>query len=235
MVVMRYVDNLIKWGDSLFAQNTRDSIYEAIQYYILADQIWGRKPVVLPALNPEQDQSYDGLWHNDLNGFGNAQVQLENAFPLAVSGKVPTRGATGASVHTTGQTAYFCTPANPTLFAYYDTIADRLYKIRHCMNIEGQVEQLALFGPPIDPGLLIEAAAEGVDLSSVLGDMGAAVPHYRFGSMFAKALELCSEVRRRRGADSAGKIRCRRDGAVAFGTRDLRIARGSPAQANADR
>ena len=32
-VVMRYVDNLIKWGDSLFAQNTRDSIYEAIQYY----------------------------------------------------------------------------------------------------------------------------------------------------------------------------------------------------------
>src|ERR1019366_2236025 len=86
-------------------------------------------------------------------------------------------------------------PGNPTLLAYYDTVADRLYKIRHCMNIQGQVEQLALFSPPINPALLVAAAAAGVDLSSVLNDINAAVPHYRFTGMMAKALELCSEVR----------------------------------------
>jgi len=63
------------------------------------------------------------------------------------------------------------------------------------MNIQGQVEQLPLFAAPIDPGLLVSAAAAGVDLSSVLGDIGAAVPHYRFTFMFSRAMELCGEVR----------------------------------------
>jgi hypothetical protein len=34
-------------------------------------------------------------------------------------------------------------------------VADRLFKIRHCMNIEGVVRPLALFDPPIDPGMLV--------------------------------------------------------------------------------
>ena len=35
------------------------------------------------------------------------------------------------------------------------TVADRLFKIRHCMNIQGVVRQLPLFEPPIDPALLV--------------------------------------------------------------------------------
>ena len=60
-VVMKYLDNLIKWGDYLFRQNTRESIYEAIQTYILADQILGRKPVTLPAVGTVLDQTYSEL------------------------------------------------------------------------------------------------------------------------------------------------------------------------------
>lgn len=200
-VVMRYIDNLIAWGDNLFAQNTRESIYEAIQIYILADQTLGRKPTVIPQPGTIQDLTFQQLATDGINQLGDAQVRLENAFPLAISGKVPTRGKSGSSVLGTAiQTSYFCTPSNPTLSRYYDTVADRLYKIRHCMNIQGQVEQLPLFAAPIDPGLLVAAAAAGVDLSSVLGDMGAAVPHYRFTYMFSKAMELCAEVRSLGGA-----------------------------------
>ena len=47
------------------------------------------------------------------------------------------------------------------MLGYWDTVADRLYKIRHCMNIEGVVRQLALFEPPIDPGALVKAVAGG--------------------------------------------------------------------------
>jgi hypothetical protein len=68
------------------------------------------------------------------------------------------------------------------------------------MNIQGQVEQLPLFAPPINPGLLVAAAAAGVDLSSVLNDINAAVPYYRFTFMLSKALELCAEVRTLGGA-----------------------------------
>ena len=38
-VVMAYLDNLIAWGDSLFAQNTREAINEATQIYIFANDI----------------------------------------------------------------------------------------------------------------------------------------------------------------------------------------------------
>jgi hypothetical protein len=199
-VVMKYLDNLIKWGDYLFRQNTRESIYEAIQIYILADQILGEKPITLPPLGTVLDQTYSELVKDKINLMGNAQVQLENAFPFSVTGsaigKSSHKRPTGSSVLSTAiSTPYFCTPRNTTLLGYYDTVADRLYKIRHCMNIQGQVEQLPLFAPPISPGLLEAAEAAGVDLSSVLNDINAAVPYYRFTFMLSKAFELCGELR----------------------------------------
>ena len=66
---------------------------------------------------------------------------------------------------------------------YWDTVADRLFKIRHCMNIEGVVRELPLFEPPIDPALLVQAAAQGIDLSSVLNDLSAPLPFYRFSTL----------------------------------------------------
>jgi hypothetical protein len=63
------------------------------------------------------------------------------------------------------------------------------------MNIQGQVEQLPLFSPLINPALLVQATAAGVDLNSVLNDVNAPNPNYRFSIMVQKALELCAEVR----------------------------------------
>ena len=56
---------------------------------------------------------------------------------------------------------YFAIPKNEKLLSYWDTVADRLFKIRHGMNIEGVRRSLALFEPPIDPALLVRAAAAG--------------------------------------------------------------------------
>jgi hypothetical protein len=197
-VVMKYVDNLIAWGDQLFVQNTRESINEAIQLYILADEILGPKPITIPEPGVVRARTYNELAaqlaKDNNDAFGNAKVTLENAFPFVVSG---TASSSGTHNHPliAPTTTYFCTPPNSTLLGYYDKVADRLYKIRHCMNIQGQVEQLPLFAPPISPGLLIGAAAAGADLSSVLNDISAAVPHYRFTYLMPKALELCGEVR----------------------------------------
>src|SRR5262249_34098489 len=73
-------------------------------------------------------------------------------------------------------------------------------KIRNCLNIEGVAQQLPLFEPPIDPGLLVRAAAAGVDLNSVLNDMAAPPPLYRVQIVAQKATEFVSEVRALGGA-----------------------------------
>ena len=90
---------------------------------------------------------------------------------------------------------FFCITPNDKLLGYWDMVADRLFKIHHCLNIEGVERQLPLFQPPIDPGLLVRATAAGVDLASVLNDLNAAVPHYRFRIMLQKAFDLSNDVK----------------------------------------
>ena len=46
--VMAYLDNLIAWGDSLFRQDTGESINEATQLYVLAANILGPRPQAVP-------------------------------------------------------------------------------------------------------------------------------------------------------------------------------------------
>jgi hypothetical protein len=118
---MKYIANLIAWGDQAFRQDTLESIHEATQLYVMAAEILGSRQEVPP--DPPSNTML-----------------------------------------------YFCVPENDRLVAYWDTVADRLFKIRHCMNIEGQVRQLPLFAPPIDPALLVRAQAVGLSIGDVLGD-----------------------------------------------------------------
>lgn len=46
-MVMRYVDNLLDWADSLFTQFTTESINEALLLYVLASDILGERPARL--------------------------------------------------------------------------------------------------------------------------------------------------------------------------------------------
>lgn len=90
---------------------------------------------------------------------------------------------------------YFCIPHNDKLLEYWDTVEDRLFKIRHCMNIEGVERQLPLFEPPIDPALLVRATAMGLDLSKILDDLSAPLPNYRYTFMLQKAKEFTQELK----------------------------------------
>ena len=195
-VVMAYIDNLIAWGDSLFAQNTRESINEATQIYVLANDILGPKPVQIPAQGTTQDYTYNDLTTLfSIDSLSNAQVLMENDFPYLTDNAVNGSNAIGPALSMSSSVPYFCFPPNSTLLGYWDTVADRLYKIRNCMNIQGVVEQLPLFAPPISPALLVAAAAEGISISSVLSNISASAPFYRFKVMVQKALELVGEVR----------------------------------------
>jgi hypothetical protein len=62
-IVMQYIDNLLDWGDALFAQDSVESINEATMLYILANDILGEHPVKLGAHDnvTDADLTYDKL------------------------------------------------------------------------------------------------------------------------------------------------------------------------------
>ena len=154
---MKYLDNLIAWGDSLFRQDTIETINEATQVYVLAANLLGPKPQPVPPRGEPRRMSYAQLKAAGIDAFGNALVELENAFPFDIARRRRRRATPASSAaFGIGRTLYFCIPPNDKLLAYWDQVADRLFKIRHCMNIEGVVRQLALFDPPIDPGALVQ-------------------------------------------------------------------------------
>ncbi len=137
------------------------------------------------------DESFDQL-EPSLDAFANAMVEIENV----IGGVGGSGGNTSGNGGIPGShTFYFKIPSNAKLQGYWSTVADRLKKLRHCQNIAGAPLQFALFDAPIDPGLLIAAQAAGVDLSSVLSDLGALLPNYRFTSLYPQALDFVSAVR----------------------------------------
>jgi len=197
-VVMKYIEILIAWGDYLFRQDTIETINQATQLYVLAAHIYGPRGQIIPKRGKVQPQTYNSLL-DKWDAFGNAMVELELAFPFSNQTPFPigvSNGVVGlANVFGFATSLYFCIPDNPQLKALRDTIDDRLFKIRHCENIEGVFRQLPLFEPPLDPALLVQAAAQGLSLASVLNDLNSPMPNYRFYYLLQKALELCAELK----------------------------------------
>lgn len=185
--VMKYLDNLIAWGDYLFRQDSMESINEATQLYVLAAELLGPRPRNIPPQAKPPLESFNEL-EKEFDKFSNALVQVENLIP-----PLPGNGNGGDTPPL--PMLYFCIPSNDKMLGYWTTVADRLYKIRHCMNIEGVVRQLALFEPPIDPAALVKAVAGGLDISAALADLNAPLPLYRFNLLLQKANEVCNDVK----------------------------------------
>ena len=217
-VFMKYLDLLIAWGDHLFRQDSRESNNEATQLYILAHLLLGRRPVEVDARTVE-DKTYDEA--GTLDAFSNFFIQVENNAPgpnlggtlfaqdavlglniVAQPEPYPAPPQPPLTVLTLPPppsggdlVPYFCIPPNRKLLGYWDTVDDRLFKLRNCLNIEGVFRELPLFQPPINPALIAAALAQGVDLGSAIAGIHAPVPHYRFTFMLQVAKDLAAEVR----------------------------------------
>ena len=83
-VVMKYIDNLIAWGDQLFRQNTLETINEATLLYVLAADLLGPRPERIPPRGVLQPETYHSL-KDKLDIFSNTLVALENQFPFSTT------------------------------------------------------------------------------------------------------------------------------------------------------
>ena len=289
-VVMKYIDNLLDWGDSLFSQFTTESVNEATLLYVMAADILGPRPAQLGECGEGQvrPKNYETigplikkgsdflaevenhvraggprtnnptnlytllpstLRHSDLTSErkssasdqgetivavgntagghivapsaaetvvsfddskvsnfsdwnktsinmwtydkGKAETLLVNASPLT-SNFGPTANFGWSVVRQLSPA--FCIPENKELNDYWDRVEDRLYKIRHCMDITGARRQLALFAREIDPRLLVRAKAAGLSIEDVLNATSGDLPPYRFTYLIEKAKQHASVV-----------------------------------------
>jgi len=192
-LLFRYIDNLLDWGDNLFAEDTRESINESLIAYLQCQAILGKRPNQIPESgkfkiqvitakkilsepNNFTSNFYLPGWKN--RPFVRESVTVADDSTLddfTLDDPLESPALLGR---------YFCVPENKQLVTYWDRLDDRLDKIRRSLNIKGIFRQLPLFQPPIDPRALIAAGGALGSLTPI------PVPHYRFDLMLSTAKEM---------------------------------------------
>ncbi len=273
----RYVDNLLDWGDLLFAQFTRESVEEARGLYQLAAQLLGTRPARLGDCSPHSSQprsygeieplldqaeslrigaenevmarravatssgasaipwmaaiprltkarneiawrtasslaprpsAFDRRWLRgrvDVWGPSKSLSAVDGQHGLAGQVVDDTRGQVGAPArspadHTLASSVLsilgpvFCLPVNRTLLARWDRVEDRLWKLHHCLDLDGVRRDLALFAPELDPMSRVAATALGLTPDDLVSDVAADVPPYRFAYLIERAKGFASSL-----------------------------------------
>ena len=197
-IVMRYVDNLLDWGDMLFRQYSRESISEARMLYILAYDLLGEKPENLGQVVLKSTKSYSELIDADADVTNyDFLIDLENSTTTGVfAGETEYGLSFAAAQFDSIINPYFYLKENELFTEYWTRVEDRLGKIRACLNIDGVAQPLPLFQPPIDPAALVNAVASGggVAAAAAMAAGAASVPDYRFSSLMTKARELVGKL-----------------------------------------
>jgi hypothetical protein len=193
-IFMRYIDNLVAYGDYLFTQNTWESITAATMYYVLASDLLGK-----PAHQNESDTQQKHATYNDIetsNTLANKSdfiIDLEQTPSLTNYNSFSEKEQEALEQRWSIYSAYFGIPENTQLLVYRKTIEDRLYKIRHGLTISGQTDNIPLFEPPINPA--DAAAAKGSESSvNSATNMGSNVPYYRFSYLIEVAKNFTAQV-----------------------------------------
>ncbi len=187
-ILMQYIDNLLTWGDSFFAQYTWESITTATMLYIYAYNLLGNRPQNLGKCSTSEPTDFATISdrYKDPDGIPQFLINLENE---VFSNAVPV--FVGSPINAID--AYFSIPENENFASYWDRVEDRLFKIRHNLNIQGIEQLLALFEPSIDPNQLVRAVVAGSDVLSRLTATGQP-SHYRFSFLIERAKNFAATV-----------------------------------------
>jgi hypothetical protein len=200
-VVQKYVEILIAAGDAHFRQTSLESYPMAIERYLEASHLLGPRPAKIKSMRKQAPKTFSAL-SQKLDSFANAAVNMELQFPYSClqQGHASGEGKVDGTSSSKGllgflATTYFCIPTNPKLAEMWDLLDDRLFKIRNGQDINGMAFRPPLFDPPIDPGMLVSAAAAGgIGSASALAELDSPLPNYRFVYLTGKAADAASHL-----------------------------------------
>lgn len=170
---MSYLDLLIARGDAAYRQLERDTLNEAKMWYVQALDVLGDEPYLTQATGWASPRLGDAA---DKTKQVATQQALLDVRQGVASGELKTANSL---------TALFLPQQNEKLAGYWQTLAQRLYNLRHNLSIDGSPLSLAIYAAPADPAALLSAA---VMASQGGGNLPAAVmPLYRFPVMLENA------------------------------------------------
>ncbi len=214
-VIMKYLDNLLDWADSLYRQYQMESINEAIMLYTLAKDILGERPlskgkckkggaVTYQQILDSKDQGdfiqmvVAGTSHS--KGVANDYTQLTATYHPDQK-QICSPSATKKPLPEPLQPELaFCFPNNEMFLQYWDRVDNRLFNIRNCRDIDGIKREVSLFSLTIDPAMLVRAAAQGLSITDILDNLNSQLPPYRFTYIIEKAKQFCGTVQSLGGA-----------------------------------
>ncbi len=189
-LVMQYIDNLLAWGDMEFTQYTWETITTATMLYVYAYDLLGPRPENLGPCVTQPTSSFADIQKHYAGGeIPQFLIDMESSAGSSINQNI---GQSGIAYNDLD--VYFCVPENDQFMAYWDKVEDRLYKIRHCLNINGQAQPLPLFDPPLNPMQLVKAAAASNGVLNAQSLFQPAVPYYRFLSVLSRAYTLTNAV-----------------------------------------
>lgn len=188
-VFMVYIGNLIGWGDSLFTVDTWEAVSEATQLYVTAGDLLGVPPKQANKLDLRPVATY-GQMEARYGGGDIPEFLIDMETKVTAGAALPGGGTVPAGVASI-LNGYFCIPDNDQLTQLWGLVANRLYKIRHGLNLQGQATQPALFGPPLNPADLVDGGAYGASGPS---SNNVQVPYYRFDQMIQLAKSFTQQV-----------------------------------------
>lgn len=238
-VVMQYVDNLLEWGDALFSRYTRETLNEAMMLYVFAYDLLGRRPRNLGEYALPAARSFRGL---PAGTPGDFIIQLENHTSTASTGTLALKDTPNGYIDIAN--LYFGIPENDQFTGAFDRVEDRIFKIRHGLNLEGVPQPLPLFDPPLNPMALVQALAAGESLDQATAQAAAVVPHYRFSALMQTARDFTSYVielgqsllaaLEKKDATQLELLRATQERTLQQATHDLKLQQVTEAQHNLD-
>lgn len=191
-MVMRYIANLLRWGNRLFAQYTWETLSEATMLYTEALDLLGPQPEQVGALPAPPTRTVEDF----VKEYGTAAkipdflVRLENHLAYTPPGSAQQTHALPFNL----LNSYFCVPVNRGLLALWREADNQLYKIRHGENIKGQPQQLSLYGAPLNPAALAKAGASSAAAPGGQQAGATTVPYYRFSYLIQQARDVTGQV-----------------------------------------
>nr|WP_241390906.1 neuraminidase-like domain-containing protein [Serratia proteamaculans]ULG17419.1 SppA [Serratia proteamaculans] len=170
---MRMLDLLIARGDTAYRLLERDTLNEARMWYVQALNLLGEEPYI----------SFDADWSALTLGDAASEVTARSyqSALMAVRRQEAAPDARTANA----LTALFLPQQNAVLKGYWQTLAQRLYNLRHNLSIDGQPLSLSVYTTPSEPTALLNAAVSSAQGSSSLPV--AVMPLYRFPVMLENA------------------------------------------------
>lgn len=175
---MSYLDLLIARGDAAYRLLERDTLNEARMWYVQALNLLGDEPYI----------SFDADWSALPLGDAASEVTRRDYQEtlLAVRRQEAAPDARTAN----SLTALFLPQQNEVLKGYWQTLAQRLYNLRHNLSIDGQPLSLSVYATPSEPSALLSAAVNSAQGAAALPE--AVMPLYRFPVMLENARGMVS-------------------------------------------